>query len=336
MGGKFCFGIVTVVLCFAMDMPVTSAGSVDSFRIRDLYSSQDGDRQYIELEEVAGRDGQDQFGGLTLTVTNRAGVAKTFVFPANLPNANTAGKHVLIMSEGHAAALPHYDFIVPNQFLPTDGGTIDFAGIDQWSFDPIPYGGLVERNNSLPHGISFSFTGLQVGCCWVHGIVREYYNADLNQYFMSSAEPDIDALDSGRFLGWRLLGKLFEAWSTSFGDGDVPLNPAPVPVCRYFIPPASHFYSASADECDTIARKYPDFVLETRDAFYAYLPDVGMAECPIVTELAAFKTRPIYRLWNNRIDTSHRFTTSAVVRDQMIAQGWVSEGVVMCVSPFNS
>jgi hypothetical protein len=311
--------------------------AVDSFRIRDLYSSQDGDFQYIELEEVAGKDGQDQFAGLTLTVTNRAGVVKTFVFPANLPSTGTANKHVLIMSQGHAQALPNYDFITPNQFLPTDGGTIDFAGIDRRTFPPNPYGALLERDHTnLPHGISFSFRGLQVGCCWGGSVVREYYNANLDQYFMSSREPDIDALDSGRIPGWTRIGKLFDAWSTPWGYGDLPLNSSPLPVCRYFVPPASHFLSASADECDTIARQYPEFVLETPDAFYAYLPDPTTGQCPIAAQLGQFKTTPLYRLWNNRIETNHRFTTSTAVRDEMIAQGWVSEGVAMCVSPLSN
>jgi hypothetical protein len=35
---------------------------------------------------------------------------------------------------------------------------------------------------------------------------------------------------------------------------------------------------------------------------------------------------PVYRLWNNRIDSNHRYTTRAAIRDQMVAKGYVAEG----------
>jgi hypothetical protein len=44
---------------------------------------------------------------------------------------------------------------------------------------------------------------------------------------------------------------------------------------------------------------------------------------------------PVYRVWDKRIDTNHRYTTDRSLRDQMVAQGWVKEGygddlVIMC------
>jgi hypothetical protein len=46
-------------------------------------------------------------------------------------------------------------------------------------------------------------------------------------------------------------------------------------------------------------------------------------------------TQAVYRVWNKRADTNHRYTTSLVVRDQMVAKGYVPEGsgpqaVVFC------
>jgi hypothetical protein len=43
----------------------------------------------------------------------------------------------------------------------------------------------------------------------------------------------------------------------------------------------------------------------------------------------------VYRVWDKRIDTNHRYTTDRTLRDQMAAQGWVKEGygddlVIMC------
>lgn len=111
-----------------------AAAAVDSYRIGQLYSNQSGYSQFIELVEVAGQDGQDQLTGLTLKVTNRAGVVKTFVFTHDLPNPNTANRHVTIASQGLAYDLqfpectspcPAFgvtvDYVMPDLFLPTDG-----------------------------------------------------------------------------------------------------------------------------------------------------------------------------------------------------------------------
>ena len=46
--------------------------------------------------------------------------------------------------------------------------------------------------------------------------------------------------------------------------------------------------------------------------------------------------QPVYRLWNQRQDSNHRYTTDLAVRNQMVAKGYAPEGygaygVVMCV-----
>jgi hypothetical protein len=43
----------------------------------------------------------------------------------------------------------------------------------------------------------------------------------------------------------------------------------------------------------------------------------------------------VYRVFSNRPDANHRYMTDRVVRDQMVAKGWLAEGdgpdlVVMC------
>jgi hypothetical protein len=320
--------------------PATSSAAIDSFWIRQLYSYADGAYQFIELEEVAGKDDENAFAGLALTVVDRHGDAKTFTFPSDLPDASTANKHVLVVSATHAAAGANHDYVMPDRFLPTDGGTLDFAGTDRWTFEAIPHGAEVYRDaHPIPSGIAQTFSGRFVGCCWGlnGGSAHEYFTADLEQYFMTSLAPDIDAIESGRLPGWVEIGKVFHAWDNPGGDGDAQMLPPPVPVCRYFIPPASHFYSASSNECDAIGRQYPQFMLETDAAFYAYLPEATNGQCPIVANEATVKTRPVYRLWKPSGNANHRYTTSLSVRSQMLAAGWVAEGygpdgVALCVS----
>jgi len=338
-GNRDADAIPTVAIPAAAATPLVSSAAVDSFRIRQLYSSQDGDYQFIELEEVAGKSGENQFAGLNLTVVDRHGAMKTFTFPNDLSNASTANKHVLVMSATHAAAGASHDFVMPDRFLPTDGGTLDFAGIDHWTFQAISNGGEIYRDeHPIPSGIAQTFDGRFVGCCWgINSSVREYFDAALDEYFMTSMAPDIDAIESGRLAGWAQGGKLFHAWSIPYGDGDSPMLPPPLPVCRYYIPPASHFYSASPAECESTGQNYPQLVLETSVAFYAYLPDSTTGQCPVVANESTVNTQPVYRLWKSSGNSNHRFTTSLSVRSQMLNQGWIAEGygpdgVAMCVS----
>ncbi len=153
--------------------------------------------------------------------------------------------------------------------------------------------------------------------------VVEFYNASLDHYFISSLQPDIDALDSGRFPGWARTGETFRALS----------EPSTVtsPVCRFYIPPPygdSHFYSASPSECDLVKSAFPMFVYESAAVMHVVMPDPNRGVCPSGRV-------PVYRLWNARADTNHRYTMSIGIRDAMVAKGYVPEGygpdaVAMC------
>jgi hypothetical protein len=156
--------------------------------------------------------------------------------------------------------------------------------------------------------------------------VIEFYNAQLDHYFISALPGDINALDSGQTPGWARTGLSFKAFSAP-GAG---LSP----VCRIYIPAPwgqSHFYSASPTECaDTMAR-FPQFVLESSAVMYVAIPDTVTGACPQGYV-------PIYRVWNKRSDTNHRYTTDRALRDAMVARGYVAEGygpdaVIMCGAP---
>ena len=69
-------------------------------------------------------------------------------------------------------------------------------------------------------------------------------------------------------------------------------------------------------------------IYESPNAFYIGLPDMGTGAC-------AAGTVPVYRLWNNRSDSNHRYTIDTRVKVEMIAKGYLAEGygpdaVVMC------
>ena len=113
---------------------------------------------------------------------------------------------------------------------------------------------------------------------------------------------------------------------------------------RYYIPPEhgdSHFLSASADECTAVLAKigvdpkYGGYIYETPREFYIALPDTPSGACVPAGSTPGRNPQAVFRLWNKRADSNHRYTTDSNVRAQMIARGYVSEGygplgVTMC------
>lgn len=155
--------------------------------------------------------------------------------------------------------------------------------------------------------------------------VVEFYNAALDHYFISALAADIAALDGGALKGWSRTGLGFDAWDGAAAGTS--------PVCRFYLPPAagdSHFYSASPAECDAVRSRFPTFVAEAPDVFHVALPDTTSGACPPGTV-------PVYRLWNNRADSNHRYTRDPAVKAEMIARGYVAEGygtsaTIMCAA----
>jgi hypothetical protein len=152
--------------------------------------------------------------------------------------------------------------------------------------------------------------------------VVEYYNPVLDHYFVTWLSNETGILDAGvRLHNWFRTGAGFRAYPTAQAGAS--------PVCRFYIPPDkgdSHFYGRGTTECEATARNNPTFVLEDPAFMFTVLPQAGA--CPA-------GTTPVYRVFSNRADANHRYTTSRTTRDQMVALGWVAEGdgpdlVVMC------
>jgi|KBSMisStandDraft_5_1062788.scaffolds.fasta_scaffold01919_7 hypothetical protein len=142
----------------------------------------------------------------------------------------------------------------------------------------------------------------------------EFYHAGYDHYFVAATASDINDLDSGFHAGWTRTGYEFQVWNGPGGFTQ--------PVCRYYIPPGygdSHFFSAMPEECAIALVKFPWLTKETDAAFYIGLPDQVTGGC-------GSNEVPVYRLWNGRSDSNHRYTTSTAIKAQMIAAGYVAEG----------
>jgi hypothetical protein len=168
--------------------------------------------------------------------------------------------------------------------------------------------------------------------------VYEYHNAAYDRYFSTSSVAEIANLESGRIPGWERTAAepSFLAFAVPVVARYVEAGAAASPVCRYFIPPAGHFYSASPAECDVVGRTHPEYVLEAQAAFYAWQPEKHTGKCPLLAaRIGGFTFAPVYRLWNPAGESMHRYTLSEDERARMVAQGWVAEGygdkgVAMC------
>ena len=328
---------ISRICAYVMLFAAASAARAD-FVIDEAYSNADGTVQYVVLHESQGANDANALAGRTLTATH-AGVAKVFTFPADLPSSATAGKRVLIASNGFAASSPIApDYQMSDRFLPTDGGTIDFAGIDQIAYASLPIDGTnaLQRTGAVGPNLATNFAGQTFAVPANPVTVVEFYNDALDHYFMSPLAPDIDALDSGRISGWGRTGYAFEGFPTMAAATD--------PVCRFYIPPQhgdSHFFSASPSECQAVLSKigvdpnYSGYLYETPNEFYIPLPDTATGMCPASVPSPTPNPASVFRLWNNRADSNHRYTTDPNVRSAMIARGYVAEGygplgVAMC------
>lgn len=156
-------------------------------------------------------------------------------------------------------------------------------------------------------------------------LVVEFYHPGLDHYFITQDPAEIADLDGGVHPGWTRTGQAFSAY-VSGASGN-----RGVAACRWYAAAAgidSHFFSASSNECRAMPSFEPTWQQETTNAFEIALPDLVTGACPQGSV-------PVYRLWNGRADSNHRYTTDPAIKAEMIAKGYIAEGygperVAMC------
>lgn len=153
----------------------------------------------------------------------------------------------------------------------------------------------------------------------------EYHHAVLDHYFLTGDPAEVSALDSGAQPGWARTGYALRA----FDAGDARLAGAS-PVCRFAGNPArglgSHFYSALPQECEVVRTRFAEtWLFESDEVFRVHLPDAS-GRCPAGTV-------PVHRLFNNRADANHRYTSDATIAQAMLARGYLAEGVGSATLP---
>jgi len=115
------------------------------WQLNEIYSNADGTVQFIELTALQG--GQQFLTGHTIT-SSQGTSSISFTFPSDLPG-DTAGRSLLIGTAGFAAlGVVTPDYIVPNGFLFTVNGSVNFAGVDSVSWTALPVDGVTSIDRS--------------------------------------------------------------------------------------------------------------------------------------------------------------------------------------------
>lgn len=147
------------ILLLAAFFARPAAASFHLVQIDQIFSDASGNVQYIRLSPLSG--GQQFLGGQNI-VASLGAVSRTFPFPQNLPG-DTTGKKVLIATQGFANLnIVTPDYIVPNGFLFTPGGTINYASSsDSVTYAALPTDGThaVDRNGVIVVASPRNFAG---------------------------------------------------------------------------------------------------------------------------------------------------------------------------------
>ncbi len=165
----------------------------------------------------------------------------------------------------------------------------------------------------------------------VAGQVVEFYNANLDNYFITADSNEAAQIDGGAAgPGWSRTGYTFKSGGTTS-------------VCRFYGSyspgPNSHFYTVDPAECQGL---YDQQIptgdprkLTTKSWNFESLDFVSTAPTTTgVNGTCPTGTTPVYRAYNKGfsrgVDSNHRITSSLTAINEVVTRGWSNEGVVMC------
>jgi hypothetical protein len=232
-----------------------------------------------------------------------------------------ANNHIIIEIRAtlDTASLPGFEEVGPypyqEHFGPLPAGDYFVTALSSSSSCP-----FVFANGTVP-------VSAQPAAAMIAPVV-EFYNAALDQYFNTQNAAQIHDLDTGVHPGWARTNQSFLAYLPGQSDS------RGLDVQRFYGRPDaglnSHFLTWVPAEEGALANGplAADWIVEASDSFEIPVPLTTTGACPV-------GTAPVYRLWNNRADTGHRYMADRATRQQMVTAGYVAEGfgpdaVFMC------
>jgi hypothetical protein len=141
------FMVWAVISCAATLAPSPARAAFHLWELQELYTSSTGSLQFIEMRNLSNFENFVSFQ--SIMVTNQAGTqTNTYTIPAgsDLPG-DTANMSLLFGTNGiEAAGGPAPDFIIPDNFLFPEGGSILFFGQNSGPYTALPTDGVLSRN----------------------------------------------------------------------------------------------------------------------------------------------------------------------------------------------
>lgn len=136
------FGLVMIAAFTTLISPARAAFHL--WNLQELYSNSSGTLQFIEM--YTNFSSQQFVGGQQINVNNIGmTLMNSLTLPSHLPG-DSAMKHFLIGTAGiQAAGGPAPDFIMPDGFLFTAGGSISFFGANSGAYSALPTDGTMSR-----------------------------------------------------------------------------------------------------------------------------------------------------------------------------------------------
>jgi len=169
-------------------------------------------------------------------------------------------------------------------------------------------------------GVSFSQSLVQM---------REYYNADLDYYFVTARiNEQVLLLSTGK---WSETGQSFKMF-----DGQT--SKANAALTRFFFPEValgatrgSHFYTPISSEASLVRAQNPANTTvrgkPVDEGVVGYVTPPTGQTCPTGTQ-------PVFRSFRSdatsKDNPNHRYTTDAEMHRTMVNFGWADEGVAFC------
>lgn len=171
----------------------------------EVFSSPDGQVQFIELHVPTAANGETLLAGKKIT---SVATGKSFTFPVNLVPP-TGLKYLLLATPAFAAlpGAPTPDFIIPANFFGTSGDTLKYHVYDTWVIGatavPLDCVSSLNRNGTTSANTPKNYAGVQ---------------GNVNACPAAPCPADIDgsgAVDAGD------IAVLLGAWGTTEAEADL-------------------------------------------------------------------------------------------------------------------
>ena len=199
------------------------------FHVNEVYSNADGNIQFIEF--MGDDDHQHSWAGHSIVSTD-GNNTHTYAIPNDLPNAATNGKSVLVATQGFAdQGFMAPDFVVPDNFLFTQNGAVNFPGMNEGEFiySQLPVDGVLSlqadqttrvnsptnfAGNTATIALNTAITGTDNADELIGTDAVDVFEAAAGNDTLNGLEGD-DVLDGGTGIDTAIFSSSHESYVTS-------------------------------------------------------------------------------------------------------------------------